>query len=535
MIHVVIIDDEMWVCQLIKNIVDWRGLGFEILEEVYDGESGFQAILRHRPELVLTDIRMSGMDGIQLMERIREEKMDTKFIVISGYNDFAYAQNALKYGALGYLLKPIDRKELTDFLISIRDSLFAEQLKESKKKEIEGRLDESLEQLRTQYFENCLLQKEKCDNLEIINEEYRCSFKTGCFQVMIGATDQKTEVDGDDVPEEISKSWIFQQGKEILNKGCFEYLVLRVNDFDVFILNYPEEEKKYIRQGMQEVIYKGMRGMVSEYDVTISIGGIVPDLCQIGRSYKLAVNGIQSRIRYGTNQIIDLSKKVYKNVGVQKIFSIEKEKRLIFCIETFDCMSARTLIKEVLQKIREDDSLNPELIFTMSEEILELFYKSMRRSAIEVEEVLGKKETWSRKLCRSNSIDRIVSLLHKLLAAVKDSCDENSQRKSQKAVEIVKAYIAEHYMDEVSLTEAADLVLLNPKYLGELFKKETGLNYSEYLLKYRLDLAKEMLLDVRCRVGEAGEKVGYQDSKYFSKIFKKHVGVTPKQYKKMFS
>ena len=535
MIHVVIVDDEMWVCQLIKNIIDWRSLGFEIIEEAYDGEDGFQAILRHRPELVLTDIRMSGMDGIQLMQRIREEKIDTKFIVISGYNDFTYAQNALKFGAIGYLLKPIDRKELTDFLISIRDSLFADQRNQSIKKEMENKLDESLEQLRMQYFIKCLLQKEKCGSLEVINADYRCTFQPGCFQVMVVAVDEKIERNSDDEAGKTSDSWILQQEKEVLNKRCFEYLVLQINGFDVFILNYPEKEKEYIRRGMQEAIYRGRRGMVSEYDVTISTGCVVPDLCQIGSSYDRAVNGIQARIRYGTNQMIDISGKTYKNVGIPKIFSIEQEKRLVFYAETFDCMSARTLIKEILEKIKGDDSLNPELIFTVSEEILELFYKSMKRSAVEVEAIIGEKEMWIRKLFSLNSIERIASLLHKLLEEVKGYCEENGQKKSQKAVEVVKAYIAEHYKDDISLTEAAELVLLNPKYLGELFKKDTGLNYSEYLLKYRLDLAKEMLLDVRCRVGEVGEKVGYQDSKYFSRLFKKHVGVTPKQYKKMFS
>lgn len=157
MIRTVIIDDEIWVCQLIKNIVDWGAMGFEIVEVAYDGEAGLEAILRQHPQLVLTDIRMSGMDGIQLMQKVRERKLDTKFIVISGYDDFVYAQGALKYGALGYILKPVDRRELTDFLMSVRDELFVGKMEENKKKEIEGKLNESIEQLRIQYFQGCLL------------------------------------------------------------------------------------------------------------------------------------------------------------------------------------------------------------------------------------------------------------------------------------------------------------------------------------------------------------------------------------------
>lgn len=532
MIRTVIIDDEIWVCQLIKNIVDWSALGFEIVEEAYDGEAGLQTILRQRPQLVLTDIRMSGIDGIQLMQRVRESRLDTKFIVISGYDDFVYAQSALKYGAQGYILKPVDRKELTDFLISIRDHLFVNKMEENKKREIEGKLNESIEQLRIQYFQRCLSGAEVSFwDLEKINEKYICSFQPGIFQVVLGITDKGA---GEDCGGNVRTVFGPAQ-KKILEKRCYESLVLKMQDFDAAILNYPEQEKGAIKKEIKEMIIRSGPPGSFESHMTIAIGCIVPELCRIKESYDSAVKGIRARVKLGTGRTIDLSGNEFENVNVSKIFSVEQEKRLAFYMETLDCMSARTLMKEILQNIRDNDALNPELIFEAAQEILDLLYKALGRKGIEIEEAIGKKGGWSRKILQAGSVEQIVSLLHKALTEIKVYHEKNSQNKKQRAVEIVKSYIAKHYKEDVSLKEAADIVYLNPKYLGELFKKETGMYFNEYLVEYRLDLAKEMLLDVRQRVGEVGEQVGYQDAKYFSKLFKKYVGVTPKQYKKMFS
>ncbi len=536
MIRTIIIDDEIWVCRLIKNIVDWNAMGFEIVEEAYDGQSGLQAILRQCPELVLTDIRMPGMDGIQLMQKVREKKLDIKFIVISGYDDFAYAQSALKYGALGYILKPVDRKELTDFLVSIRDNLFADKMEENKKKEIEGKLNERIEQLRIRYFQSCFLQGEGIfGDLEKINQEFICSFQPGCFQVILGVIDKGAAEYNNGDSGEVFEDWACRRRKEFLDKKCFEYLLLKIQDFDAVILNYPEEEKESIKREIKEIIIRCGNVGASEYKITIAPGCIVPNLYNIRESYDMAVKGIQARLRYGPGRVIDLDGAEYENVGVSKIFGVEQEKQLVFYTETLDCMAARTLMREIFRDIQNNDALDPGLIFATAQEILDLLYKVLGRKGIEVEGIIGKKDGWGRKIIRSGSVEQMVSLLHKALAEIKGYYETNSQQRSQKAVEIVKSYISRHYKEDVSLKEAADMVYLNPKYLGELFKKETGMYFQEYLAGYRLDLAKEMLLDVRLRVGEVGEQVGYQDAKYFSKLFKKYVGVTPKQYKKMFS
>ena len=114
--RIVIIDDEKKIIQLIKKIVDWEGLNCSVSGEAYNGIDGLDLIGRQKPDIVLTDIRMPGMDGINLMRKAREEQPDCLFIFISGYNDFEYVQSALNLGALGYVLKPIDKMQIEDLI-----------------------------------------------------------------------------------------------------------------------------------------------------------------------------------------------------------------------------------------------------------------------------------------------------------------------------------------------------------------------------------------------------------------------------------
>lgn len=111
MYKVIVVDDETWICKLIRKIVSWKGIGFEIVADADDGLSALNLIQEHRPDLVITDIRMPSLDGIELIKTARELNIDTEFMIISGYSDFEYARSAIKYDAFGYIVKPLDRDE----------------------------------------------------------------------------------------------------------------------------------------------------------------------------------------------------------------------------------------------------------------------------------------------------------------------------------------------------------------------------------------------------------------------------------------
>jgi len=193
MIKAIIADDEIRVCQLIKNLINWDVIGIEIVGEADNGITAYDLICNKNPDIVITDIRMPGLDGLALIKKVRETKPKTSFIIISGHKHFEYAQNAVKYGVEEYLLKPINKEELTNILIKLRDRLLenSERLEDDKK--IKTQLASSTDKLRKQLLANVMVDSDVLiiEDLEKINTEYQFSFKSGCFQAIALKLDKR--------------------------------------------------------------------------------------------------------------------------------------------------------------------------------------------------------------------------------------------------------------------------------------------------------------------------------------------------------
>lgn len=540
MITTVIVDDELWVCQLIKRIVNWEELNFSIVGEAYDGNEALELIKTKKPELVITDIRMPGIDGITLIKNVKELGLETGFIIISGYSDFEYAKGALKYGALGYLLKPIDRKELTDLLMSVRTEMFKNREKVVEEKLVKGKLARSLNQLQKQFFTNFLLSDstdaEKID-IEMLNREYESKFRQGCFQTVIYKIDYKSIGKVDEASEKEALDDIQEAVLSEIEPYCFDVVTVRLKNQLVCILNYQSGKENTIQNSIRATFEKVRAGshLMRDFDLTVGIGSHEADFCLLPFSYKWANNSIKARVSLGVNKILDISKHTFSTVELKELFPIDKEMKLSHLLEMSDNNASLEIIGEILGVFKEKADINPCLIFDVSLEIAEVFFKVMRRLDIGIEkEYISKSKVYS-DIGECKSIAYILDYFKKLLDGARSFYNNLKQNQNRKAIEMVKAYICDHYKEEVNLNDAASLVFLNPKYLGELFKKETGINFSDYVINYRLDVAKELLKDVKYRTNEVAEMVGYKDAKHFSKLFKKIVGVNPAEYKKMFA
>ena len=159
MIKTLIVDDEVWVCRLIENLVDWREMGFELVGTADNGQLAYDMIVERQPELVITDIRMPGFSGLELIEKIKTVFPETLFVVISGYSDFSYARQALENGVFSYLLKPIDRTELGNMLVRVRKNLEMRADRELENNLVKDRLRQSLVHLKEEYFKKLLFRE----------------------------------------------------------------------------------------------------------------------------------------------------------------------------------------------------------------------------------------------------------------------------------------------------------------------------------------------------------------------------------------
>ena len=166
MLKVLLVDDEKHICILLKKLVDWEAMDLTIVGEQYDGLSAYDYICTHEPEIVITDIKIPGIDGLEMIRRVREKKLNVSFILISGHKNFEYAHSAINYGVENYLLKPLNKDELTDNLISIRNRIFEEKDLIETRNTINSRIIRSTSRLHRQFLSD-FIEKKKGPPLEI--------------------------------------------------------------------------------------------------------------------------------------------------------------------------------------------------------------------------------------------------------------------------------------------------------------------------------------------------------------------------------
>ncbi len=539
MIRVLVVDDEIWVCQLIKKIINWEEIGFIIIGEAHDGFEALKKIKDEKPDLVLTDIRMPGIDGVTLIKKVQEHKLKTQFIIISGHSDFSFAQEAIKYGALGYILKPIDEEELIFFLQKIKEKIASFNEIETIKQELGEKLSVSVNQLREQFFLKLYSNEFKDTNLDIdgINKKYVFSFQNGIYQIVLYQIDFKHEIYRKRKINEIMLTNLARYISLVFQEECFENYVFFQDQRLIQIINYDIE--KY------DLIYKKfalLRKKINDdqklevgYELTISLGIAVNSIEKWGDSFELAQKGLYMRIAYNYGELIDIAKYPFLKCKIQDIFTIEDEKKVEGCIKNCDIDNLILNTHLILRKIFSEKSIGSFLIVSVAKEILRIFSNELKRKGIYTEQIQQEQKRIEKEFENCYRIEHIEKYLVEIFKFAKENCHFQSRSRTEKIIDIVKKYVSEHYNEEVSLSAIADEVSLNQKYLGELFKKEVGVNFGDYLLQYRMDMAEVLLRDVKNRVNEVSYMVGYKDPKYFGKLFKKTTGLSPAEYCKLFS
>ncbi len=531
MIKTIIVDDEVWVCKLICNIVDWGSYGYEVVRQVYSGTEALEVIAAEKPDLVFTDIRMPGIDGLSLIREAGKINPGTKFVIISGYSDFEYAKTAIDLNVLGYLLKPVEPEDLSSLLMRLEDGVFGSAAENSNS--LHEELKKSKRQFREQFMYNFLMVNPQPAyfSLEQFNRESGLACREGCFQVFQMMLDEKNGA------APTASSAIFQAITEycyrLLKPCCFDVCVIRVNLSAVCAVNFSPADESRIRVTMEEVFHQCRNYIpdISRYSVTLGVGGAARCFSGLSESFHSAQDAVRARMILGTDRIISLGGQA-ASPEIKELFP-PSYKNLILRYLNHTCEysapQATALIFEKFDKNKLTD--NPGMLFRFALEFIDSLYAALAGCGVSLAG-MQPQEAAKQKIESLNSIGQLKQYLTELLEAGRQLCD-SQKNKTVSTIEILKNYIGEHFNEDISLSDLSSQVYLNPKYISELFKKETGVNFSDYLSAVRIEKAKGYLIDPRCRISEIASQVGYSDIKYFSKLFKKIVGVTPSEFRKL--
>lgn len=541
MYKVMVVEDEKLIRRGIIQGIKWNELGFEVIAEAKNGVEALEKLKEENIDVVITDIKMPIMDGIELSKKIREEYNNIEIVILSGFSEFDYAREAIRFNAYEYLLKPTKKAKLIEIFERIKIKL--DQEKENKKKLIANNviLNEGYENLRKEFILGILDGnrqvlndiKSSMDKLELdIDGELFVS-----AVIDINITDAKERIECAWGNDSRAITYVYKNVvDEVLKNVENSISVIRsINEIDIiFYFSDKKHQNEYIIKILEEINDK-LKSIVfkdSNVKVVIGVGLSYSSILQVSKSYKQAKKAIEE-IFFDGNKCIKIFNNSQFEFEQQWIKNFTKDAYLISnTIINGDKEELEKLINKIFNKFIEN-KITPKRIKEYCY-ILQFTLISNSYGLIDKNETLKIHSQFDYVIKKSDSLKELREEIIKLSIVTSDEFIKlNNKLISDEEIIINKSkkYIKSNYSKKITLDSISEEVHLSPSYFSVLFKKITGETYIDYLQKVRMRAAKKMLEDSTKKVYEIAFDIGYSDYKYFASKFKKIVGATPKEYR----
>ena len=536
MLSVLIVEDEQKVGLLIRALINWNELGLVFLGIMDNGKDALDRILAETPDIVITDIRMPQMDGLEVIRQTRARGLETKFIVISGYRHFEYVHQAIKYGIEDYLLKPINQNELNSILLKISDAKKHEIEQEKAEKIVMRELCKSRHILQRELAEKIIENSPDIRELNFVNIEYALNFKNACFQGLALKLDYKNPENTDITQNNLITDKVLEIITSRLEPLTIEQITVAKDiGFILCVLNFDENSQKTLNReyglllrAVQDYIFA-----FKDYEATLGIGNLVYRFERLSESVNSAIQALRYRIKLGIGEKIYFHEYLYENTETASHLIFRLQNSFSHCIEAFDSEKLKVNIEEAFQILSEHKQIDPGIYYELADELVRIFFDNLQM--IDQKDRQKEKRDLQNQIPNIYNLPRLVEFLEENLCCLLEQCREQQISQDKKPILEAKRYLMEHYMEKVSLEDIAKVVNLNPVYFSVVFKKETGSNFSDYLVNLRVEAAKTLLRETNLTIMAIARKVGYEDTKYFSQLFKKLVGVNPGMYRKLYA
>lgn len=539
MLKVLIADDEIKVSKLIQCLIHWDELGMEVIGTVNDGIQAYEMILEKQPDIVITDIRMPGMDGIELVEKVLgREGADRKvfFVIISGYSQFEYAQQAVKLGVEDYLLKPIKKKELEAVLNKILSKYSATANALEEKENLQNRLQRTQQKVKNSFLSELVDNHRqailKLDQEEIYRE-FECRFPGEYFTHVVVHLFINTVVD-DDEDYSFLLPKIQKMMKERMEKYCSEWMSIIHNEEVVCLFNSVENKREdFIRQLYRlKVDISNIKALFPSHKVAIGVGRTVEGLEQYQESISTANAAIRNRFGRKEEFLLEEEEQTSAEREVSYVVTTTVKRDLLKSIELVDTES----FIRILYGIKEDLSAllqNGELIYGVYRELVAVF--TMGTNSWFDSQVKSTPWELMKGYQQLYGFEEVFDWLIDTCRGIMKRYEETQKNQEARPIRLAKQYINENYNKAISLESVSNHIGFNPAYFSSMFKKSTGQNFMDYVIEIRILNARNLLVQTNQDVAEIAAKVGYTDLKYFSRIFKKLTNLTPSEYRRLYS
>ncbi len=521
MMTIYVVDDEFFIIEKLKIMISQTDFDCQIVGSSMDGMTAFEEICALNPDVVITDIRMPGKSGLELIHDLQSAGLHSQFVIISGYKQFEYAQTALKFGVKDYLLKPIKQSDLESILTHIRQNIQGS-------KDTAATADGYVTKLHTLLLGNIINNKDLPQNAQDLKRDFAVAFDGDCFNFALVQMDGTLSGEQYEFLEHSLKMIVY----EIFSPHCRVVIARRNQSQIVILLMFRKDASPRIRQEYFALL-KQTQSYVSQYGkyfVTIGVGSPKTDVALLRDSYLEAVNAVRSRIQYGKSHVLFPPPPEATEALLDLVLGSNERSIITKYIETTDFDSLQQQIRGMFVKTSQMHSGYSLVYFSLCQTLFSMFWNVVPVSSTDL---APEESAFHSALEQCSSVEELHStLLRHTTEAYKKQYDINSFS-TNAAISVAKRFIHEHYAEKITLAQIAKLVYLTPVYFSMLFKRETGSNFNNYVQEYRIVISKRLLQQIDLPIADVAESVGIPDTSYFSRIFKKAVGVSPTEYRRI--
>lgn len=524
MIKMMVVEDETILREGICRVGNWPSHGVEICGKADNGRDAVAKIEQCAPDVILTDVVMPVMSGIELARWVHEKYPRIRMIFLSGHEEFEYVKKAMEYKACNYLLKPAKIEKIIEVVSEVRDEILEERRRAMEEERLQRKLEQSIPILRNHYM-NQLLGGWEGDE-EKVREQFR--------HLGIDLEDRNVAVvvcEPDPAPEEKAASQLILLR---LNEICQEVIgseyrcvvFTDMKDRIVVLLNYPTGAQKkdvllYL-QGKGTRIQKEMEERCAR-TVSLGIGRLVSHIRYLPQAYKEAEYALSYRFFMGNGSVIYIGD-IEKEEARDRFQLEQREAELLTCVKAGDVAGTADRLEEYFRVLGQCLAGGQFFIYEEITVLISNLLRFLREKVMEGEEnFLPELEELLEELREKDSRATLAGLRERVcqvIRSITEKINRNRLLRNEGIIEKAKKYVRQNLSGDVSLITVAEMVYVSPNYLSCLFK-ESGENFKDYVIRVKMETAEEMLETKQYNLSQIAAALGYKDGRYFSQVYKK--------------
>jgi two-component system response regulator YesN len=526
---ILIVDDEPIVREGIRERIQWAKHGYECIGACENGREALEVMAQERPDVVLTDICMPYMDGLELSRQIVEKYPKTRIIILTGFDDFDYAQQAVKLQVTDFILKPITSAELRELLDKIKLEMDEESGRNEHLLRMKQELKNSMALLSERFLERLASSPMRRADIAAKLAYFNIPLNGPLYIAMTAEMDEPS-LYGETADVELYAFALYNIVQEIAGSAQ-ESAVFRFKEHKVMAVLSGSNAEELHAQAYK--LAEDIRNSVKEYmkfTVTVGIGTVRSDVAEIRHSCRASEAALEYRLLMGPDQVVNITDLEVRG-GKPLQDGFEAEAALVSAIRAGTASEVDHCIQRLIQEIGSA-SMPIELCHVRILRVMLAVLQTLMEMGSNDHDLFGMEKRLLSDLYSFRSLEQIEVWL-------KGVCGEALQGVAQTRKDLTRSqmmeavdYIHSHYSDpDLSVKTVSSRIFMSTSYFSALFKAHTGRTFVEYVTDIRMDKAKELLKHSGMKTYEIAASTGYQDPQYFSVLFKKHTGDTPTEYR----